>query len=243
MKIIIIKCALIICLLAPKAMFAQEIMLSDKKLKILTLGDSNGTFPYSWPQQLQLALPNSQIFNLSKSGRTIGFLNLGDSSLNSRLVIDQNLKKASAFMPDRPYDYIILELGTNDAKAVFAKTQQDVAGNLAGLIDQIQNSIYPTVKTAKIVVISPPPYGIQADTTSKYKGGNARVKAMSINFRKVARKKKCLFVNGFKTPGLNVNTMTIDGLHLDATGSKNLILPLVKLFVKFSDIHITNVFK
>src|SRR4051812_10908637 len=89
-------------LLLPFVLTAQDTASSKRSLNIFTLGDSNGTFPHSWPKQLQLALPNAQVFNISKSGRTIGFLNLGDSSLNSLLVIDENLKKAAEFTRERP---------------------------------------------------------------------------------------------------------------------------------------------
>src|SRR5690349_14635133 len=91
------KSYLVFLLLLPFAVLAQSSVLSDKQLNIFTLGDSNGTFPYSWPKQLQLALPNAQVFNISKSGRTIGFVNNGDSTLNSLLVINEILKKAADF--------------------------------------------------------------------------------------------------------------------------------------------------
>lgn len=206
--------------------------ISNKSLNILTLGDSNGTFPYSWPQQLKLALPNAQVFNISKSGRTIGFLNLGDSSLNSLLVIDENLKKAAAFTNDRPYDFIILELGTNDGKAVFADRQEEVPLNLEKLILKIKICNYNSINKAKIVIISPPPYGAKAEATEKYKGGNKRVERMSKSFKKIAKRTHSLFVNGYKTPGLNIEAMTADGLHLDATGSRKLIEPVIKLITK-----------
>src|SRR5581483_7748001 len=98
----------ILLLLFPCMMFAQTTPLSDKKLHIFTLGDSNGSFPFSWPVQLQQALPNATVFNISKSGRTIGFVNNGDSSFNSLLVIDENLEKANEAANDNPYDFIIL---------------------------------------------------------------------------------------------------------------------------------------
>ncbi len=214
-------------ILAPVMLRAQNGALSNNRLNILTLGDSNGTFPQSWPVQLQTALPNATVFNISKSGRTIGFLNLGDSTLNSLMVIDANLKKAADATGTRPYDFVILELGTNDAKAVFADRQQEVPANLAKLIGAIQHSSYPVISKAKIVVISPPPYGSKAETTEKYKGGGQRVQAMSATFAKVARQNHCLFVNGYITPGLDVETMTADGLHLDAAGSRKLIEPVV----------------
>jgi lysophospholipase L1-like esterase len=221
-------------LLATTASFAQNNVLSDKKLNILTLGDSNGTFPYSWPQQLKLALPNADIFNISKSGRTIGFLNLGDSTLNSLAVIDQNLKKAADFTGERAYDFIIIDLGTNDGKAVFANRQQEVPVHMQELISRIKNCPYATIKNAKLVIISPTPYGTKAEATEKYAGGSARVKAMSDAFKKIAGQNNALFVNGLTIPGLDVETMTADGLHLDATASRKLIEPVVAAMINIT---------
>ena len=217
-------------LLLPSAsvLFAQQ----QPAPNILTLGDSNGTFPFSWPQQLKKELPHAQVFNISKSGRTIGFVNNGDSTLNSLLVIDENLKKAADFTKDRPYDFIIMELGTNDAKAVFADRQKEVPRNLEKLIHKIKNSSYTSINRAKIIIVSPPPYGSKATATEKYKGGDKRVKDMSRSFKKIAKRNGCLFVNGYKTPGLDIETMTADGLHLDAVGSKKLMDPVIKLIVK-----------
>jgi lysophospholipase L1-like esterase len=148
------------------------------------------------------------------------------------MVIDANLTKAAEATGNRPYDYVILELGTNDGKAVFADRQQEVAPNLDKLIRAIQHSNYPSISRAKIVIISPPPYGSKAEATEKYKGGGQRVQAMSQAFARVARKNHCLFVNGYNTPGLDVETMTADGLHLDAAGSRKLIEPVVAIIIK-----------
>jgi lysophospholipase L1-like esterase len=205
--------------------------MSDQKLNIFTLGDSNGTFPHSWPKQIQWALPNAQVFNISKSGRTIGFVNNGDTTLNSLMVIDENLKKAADVTGNRPFDFIVLELGTNDGKAVFANRQAEVPVNLQKLIDKIKHCSYPSISKARIIIISPPPYGTKAEATEKYAGGGQRVKAMSETFKKVAKHNHCLFVNGYKTPGLNIDTMTADGLHLDAVGSRKLIEPVVTLML------------
>ncbi|GGF26562.1 SGNH/GDSL hydrolase family protein [Hymenobacter cavernae] len=226
-----IKFLLAFLVLVPFVLSAQTAALDSKPLNIFTLGDSNGTFPESWPKQLKDALPNAQVFNISKSGRTIGFLNLGDSTLNSLLVLDENLKKAADFTQARPFDFVVVELGTNDGKAVFADQQQEVPDNLEKLVKQIKTCPYPTISNARIIIISPPPYGAKAEATAKYAGGGKRVEAMSKAFQKVAKRNNCLFVNGYKTPGLNVETMTADGLHLDAAGSKKLIEPVVKLML------------
>jgi acyl-CoA thioesterase-1 len=220
-------------LLVPFLLSAQDSSSPKKKLHILTLGDSNGSFPYSWPKQLQLALPNAEVLNISKSGRTIGFVNLGDSSLNSLLVIDENLKKAAEFAKDQSFDFIVIELGTNDAKAVFDKQQKEVPQNLQRLIQKIKGSGYSSVSQGKIIIISPPPYGEKAQLQAKYTGGDKRVKKMSKTFRKVAKRNGCFFLNGYKTPGLDINKMTADGLHLDAEASKKLIAPVLKIMAQY----------
>ncbi|CAN5703937.1 SGNH/GDSL hydrolase family protein [soil metagenome] len=224
------KIQLVFCilLLLSFAVNAQSDNTQKKQLNILTLGDSNGSFPFSWPIQLGEAIPNANVFNISKSGRTIGFLNLGDSSLNSLFVIDTNIKKAAAFIKDKSYNFIVIELGTNDAKAVFKYRQKEVPGNLEILINKIKHSTYASINGAEIIIISPPPFGAKAEATVKYKGGDKRVEKMSRAFKKIARRNNCLFINGYKTPGLDINIMTSDGIHLDETGSKKLIVPVVE---------------
>jgi acyl-CoA thioesterase-1 len=225
------KKLLLFLLLLPALLHAQT-PASDKALNIFTLGDSNGTFPQSWPKQLELALPRAQVFNISKSGRTIGFVNNGDSTLNSLLVIDENLRKAAEFTKERPFDFVVLELGTNDAKAVFADRQKEVAANLETLIHKIKTCPYPAIRQARIIIISPPPYGTKAEALPKYQDGDARVRAMSTAFRKVARRTHSLFVNGYQTPSLDINTMTADGLHLDATASRLLVAPVLAIMAR-----------
>jgi lysophospholipase L1-like esterase len=219
----------LLLLLVPLAPPAQTKPPAKKVLNIFTLGDSNGTFPHSWPHQLQLAFPDAQVFNISKSGRTIGFINLNDTALNSLMMIDGNLARAAEFTKDRAFDFVVLELGTNDAKAVFASRQEEVPANLDRLIKKIKGCSYATINKAKIIIISPPPYGDKAEATEKYAGGGKRVKNMSHAFEKVAKQNGCLFVNGYTTPGLNINTMTTDGLHLDSIASQKLVAPVVKL--------------
>lgn len=220
-------CVSVVLLFAVLA--AQAPAPARRSLNILTLGDSNGTFPHSWPQQLERALPNTRVYNLSKSGRTIGFVNNGDSSLNSLLVIEDNLRKAAEFTNGWAFDYVVLALGTNDAKAVFADRQAEVPTNLEQLIHRIQRSKYPVISRAKVIIISPPPQGAKAEATAKYRGGSQRVEHMSSSFRQVAQRTQCLFVDGYHTPGLDVETMTADGVHLDAAGSQKLIAPVVTL--------------
>lgn len=219
----------LLVLLLTVGLAAQTPAPARRTLNVFTLGDSNGIQPTSWPKQLELARPNTRVFNISRSGRTIGFVNNGDSSLNSLLVIEENMRKAAEFTRDWPFDYIVLALGTNDAKAVFADRQAEVPGNLEKLIQRIQSSPYPVVAKARILIVGPPPQGRKAEATAKYQGGNQRVAAMSAAFREVARRTGCQFVDGYRTPGLDIETMSADGIHLDAAGSQKLVAPVLPL--------------
>ncbi|WP_018628815.1 glycosyl hydrolase family 28 protein [Niabella aurantiaca] len=224
----VLKSFFIFLLQLPFLLCAQA-RAQTKALHILTLGDSNGSFPYSWPQQLKQALPGTAVVNISRSGRTIGFVNNGDSTLNALGMLEKMLTQAVASANGRAFDFIVLELGTNDAKSVFANRQQEVPRNLEQLIRKIKSSRYPAISKAAIIIIAPPPYGTKAEATEKYRGGNLRVEKMSRSFKEVALRNGCFFVNGYKTPGLHINTMTTDGLHLDAAGSAALIAPVAAL--------------
>jgi len=185
-----------------------------------------GQHRLGWPCHVQL-------FQYQQVWTNHWFVNNGDSSLNSLMVLDANLKRAADSTGDKPFDFIVLQLGTNDGKAVFADRQHEVPEHMQQLIHQIQSSAYKSINQAKVIIVSPPPYGSKAEATAKYKGGGMRVKDMSKAFAKIARRNHCLFVNGYKTPGLDIEMMTADGLHLDATASRKLIEPVVRVMLKY----------
>jgi acyl-CoA thioesterase-1 len=55
---------------------------------------------------------------------------------------------------------------------------------------------------------------------------------MANAFQKVAHRTHSLFVNGYKTPGLDINTLTADGLHLDDTASRLLVAPVLAIMAR-----------
>lgn len=84
--------------------------VTDLKCNILAIGDSNGQNKGGWVDQLKKMMPESNIVNLSESGRTIGFDNNGRERLNALKNIDAYLDKAQ--VEKKRYDYIIVCLGT-----------------------------------------------------------------------------------------------------------------------------------
>jgi lysophospholipase L1-like esterase len=93
-------------------------ILSKRIIKILTIGDSNGAFEGSWVEKLKQAHDGYLIYNTSVSGNTIGFNNNNKTSLNTLLNVDRYLDEADDYLDG--LDDIIIMLGTNDCKAVFA---------------------------------------------------------------------------------------------------------------------------
>ncbi|MDD3319861.1 MAG: GDSL-type esterase/lipase family protein [Paludibacter sp.] len=203
----------------------------NKRLHILTLGDSNGTFSYGWPQQLKDEIPYVDVLSISRVGKTIGFNNNGDSTLNQLATLENDLLNANIYIGLEEYDYIVIGLGTNDAKYDFRNNQNEVYANLELLIKRLQTFQYKSISMAKIVIKSPTPYGIKSQSQAKYVGGNDRVKEMNTRFKEIAQKYNCIFVDTFTSLCNDIEILSNDGLHLNEVGQKK-IADLIAIEIK-----------
>ena len=185
---------------------------------ILAIGDSNGAFDYGWVNQLQKILPNYKIFNTSISGNTIGFDNLGRPELNTLKNLDSYLK--SAINSLGKIDYVVIMLGTNDAKSVFKYKQDEVVTNMQLLISRI-NSFNLKTKP-HLIIMSPPPYGSNKLLAEKYQGGEKRVKHLAKKYNKLAKKNGCIYINVYNALKHIFKQHSQDGVHLDAEGQKEI---------------------
>lgn len=200
----------------------------DDSVRILTLGDSNGTFSYAWPYQLVKEMPNSVLFNVSRSGKTIGFNNNGEKVLNQLATLDADLEEINEKVGERKIDYIVIGLGTNDAKSDFKDRQDEVFFNLESLIKKIQSCKYESLKSARIIIKSPTPYGIRSQSQPKYIGGDDRVKRMNSVFRKIAMRYNCIFVDTYMPFKKKMDAFSEDGLHLNAEGQSCMARLIIK---------------
>lgn len=184
--------------------------------KILTIGDSNGAVENGWVNQLRVIRFDDFIMNTSVSGNTIGFDNLGRSGLNTLRNIDEYMNKAGKELggPDR----IIIMLGTNDCKAVFADSLENVPENLEKLIRQIKSHPVYKASTPQIYIVSPPPFGKDEELIEKYYGGTDRIEWLFPRFKKVARKMDCHFIDTYHTLLPVWKEHSIDGIHLTTDG-------------------------
>ncbi|GGK27830.1 hypothetical protein GCM10007962_22640 [Yeosuana aromativorans] len=200
------------------------ISFSQNPKNILVLGDSNGALDYGWVNQLKNKLPNDHLFNTSRPGNTIGFDNNGRVELNTLKNLDHYLKTAQDSLGR--IDYVIMMLGTNDAKYVFKDRQNEVVSNMKLLITQINNYNFSFKTKPHIIIMSPPPYGSDNTLAKKYQGGLKRVKRITGNFKKIARTCNCDFVNVYEALKNVFNQYTKDGVHLEKEG-QNVIANLV----------------
>ena len=149
---------------------------------LLTIGDSNGASAHGWVVQLQNSMPDARIINRSFSGNTIGFDNNGQAKLNTLRNIDNYITTAINEAKPQSIDKILICLGTNDCKAVYADSQAQVPLNMRKLITVIRERL--NGNTPAIIIISPPPYGPDSILPDKYKGGMAASAPWPVNLKK-----------------------------------------------------------
>jgi lysophospholipase L1-like esterase len=192
-------------------------MLSDVALshvnsrKILTLGDSNGAAENGWVNQLRWIRFNDVIYNESKSGRTIGFYNLGDTMLNALVNIEKFLTNAEKNLIR--VDDIIIMLGTNDCKAIFDEQLTIVPKNLDSMIKKIKAHPFYLANKPRIHIVSPPPYGSDKNMLEKYHGGAERIAYLFPRFKEIANKNNCNFIDVYSKLLLNWDYYAKDGIH------------------------------
>lgn len=189
---------------------------SQKGERILVMGDSNGAASNGWVDQLKKMRPDDTFCNLSIHGNTIGFDNLEQDTLNTLRNIDSYLKRAIQQMGG--VDRILIWLGSNDCKAVFASMTSEILGNLNDLLREIkQNDISGT---AKIVFIMPPPMAADSLLEAKYHGGEKRLKSLIPHLERVVKKNDCFFLNIHDSLSATFPQLNSDGIHLNKKGAE-----------------------
>ena len=186
--------------------------------KILAIGDSNGAFDYGWVDQLARLRFDDWIYNTAISGNTIGFDNNNNKKLNTLRNVDSYMSDASAQL--NSLDAIIIMLGTNDCKAVFTDNLERVPENLHTLIEKIKShAIYKRYQPT-IFVVSPPPYGPDEMLIAKYRNGGKRIATLIPQFKMIAEREQCNYVDNFERLKGVFEYFTTDGIHLNPEGQK-----------------------
>lgn len=200
---------------------------TNLKYNILTLGDSNGQNKGGWVDQLKRMLPNSNIVNISKSGRTIGFDNNGKKDLNALANIDDYLNEAQNKIGNKKYDYVIVCLGTNDTKKDFADKQKEVVANFDTLLNKISQHSLSKKSKPKFIFVTPPPMRTK-NVLEKYDGGNQRIGELIPQFTSIAQAKKFIVIDIYH-PLLGImDYYAEDGIHMAGEGQQIIAADIVE---------------
>lgn len=113
----------------------------------------------------------------------------------------------------RPIDLVILMLGTNDVKARFSVTAEDVAASLDRLIRTIRASeTGPGRGAPQVLLVCPPPVLETGCLKGMFQGGAAKSAAPAPLARRVAEAHGARFLDA----GAHIAVSPIDGVHFDA---------------------------
>jgi lysophospholipase L1-like esterase len=195
---------------------AKKESAPDKPLKILAIGDSNGALKDGWVTQLKKIMPYDTIYNISISGNTIGYNNLGRSTLNTLNNIGSYINKAYSYLGH--IDQVILMLGTNDCKTVFKDSLSYVPENMRKLIIDIKTKTSKHKEKPVIFIVSPPPFGPDEMLGEKYTGGLDRVTWLNGQLEMIAKEENVRFIDSFHILLPVFKNVTIDGVHLNPEG-------------------------
>lgn len=118
-----------------------------------------------------------------------------------------------------PVDVMTLMLGTNDAKARFSTTPDQIASGIAGLLDVATHDEYQTRHGGfKILLICPPPVLEQGPIRQEFFGARARSQALPPLYRALAANYGC----GFLDAGEVISVSPVDGVHFDEDAHRKL---------------------
>ena len=201
---------------------------------LLCYGDSNthGTLPMPdidasgrlgpddcWPGVMAKALGSGwRVIEEGHPGRTT----LHDDPLEGRH------KNGLAVLPailesHLPIDLVIVKLGTNDLKARFAVTGNDIARSVEKLGLFIQASgAGPGGKAPALLIVAPPPILETGPLAGMFAGGKAKSLAFAAEYATAARRLGA----GFVDAGQHIDVDPVDGIHYDAAAHRTLGLAI-----------------
>jgi lysophospholipase L1-like esterase len=202
--------------------------------RVMVYGDSNtwgwipvqNGFPSTryeeakrWPGVLQAALGSEyEVIDEGLSARTT---DLPDPTLPQ---IDGAGLDGSAYLPAAiashlPLDLVVIMLGTNDLKAMYARSPLRIAlgmGKLVDIVASTKGGVGTTYGAPKVLVLAPPPLGPQSVFKDMFAGGVEKSQALAPYYRGIAETAGAEFLD----VGQVTKTNGSDGIHFSEAGQK-----------------------
>ena len=206
-----------------------------KKIRILCYGDSN-TFGYipgrggrynchtRWPGRLQELLGSEyQVREEGLCGRTTAFEDVTEPGRNGLDRIREAVERSL------PLDLLIIMLGSNDCKAQFGASAQEIAGGLEQVAAQARGGEASGFRVLLVAPAAMTDRVMHSGFGSEFDQRSIKVsKELAEAYEALARKYGCDFLDGSKVTQVS----EIDGLHLDAEGHGRLAEAVVKYLQK-----------
>jgi lysophospholipase L1-like esterase len=177
----------------------------------LTLGDSNAASKYGWALQLGMIFPYATVINRSIPGKCVGITNQNNENLNSLLTIDTTLQKINSHV-----DYIVIGLGTNDAKRDYDSRIKEYPVNMRTFIKKIKNSELYRRDKPRLIILACPPIDESIVNTVKYGGAAKRIEMFNRELVKIAKEESAAYLDSQTSFALlpEGTPVTSDGVHL-----------------------------
>ncbi len=206
-----------------------------KKIRILCYGDSN-TFGYipgrggrynchtRWPGRLQELLGSEyQVIEEGLCGRTTAFEDVTEPGRNGLDRIRDAVERSL------PLDVLVIMLGSNDCKAQFGASAQEIAGGLEQVAAQARGGEASGFRVLLVAPAAMTDRVMHSGFGSEFDQRSIKVsKELAEAYEALARKYGCDFLDGSKVTQVS----EIDGLHLDAEGHGRLAEAVVKYLQK-----------
>jgi len=192
-------------------------------MQILCYGDSNtwGCVPVTdpdapprrlprderWPGVLRLELgPGHWVVEEGLNGRTTGYDDPDEPHRNGLALL------APILLTHQPLDLVILLLGTNDLKARFRVSAEEIAHGAARLVDEVRASdCGPDGRAPAVLLVCPPPLGRSMRFAEVFAGGREKSRRLARAYAAVAGSRGCAFLDA----GIHARASDTDGIHLD----------------------------
>lgn len=112
----------------------------------------------------------------------------------------------------KPFDLLIIMLGTNDLKHRFSLTPFDIAEG-AGRLVQIARRIDDAVEgpAPAVLLVAPPPVATLSDFAAMFRGAEEKSRALSAEFARVAHELSCPLLDLARVAA----SSPVDGIHFD----------------------------
>ncbi len=185
---------------------------------ILAFGNSNtwGATPATgarmeksvrWPGVMAKALGTDfEVIEEGLRGRTIAFDDPEEDGRNGLLYFPPCLRSHA------PLDLVIVSLGCNDCKARFAASPEQIAANVAHLLDvALASDVGPNGNPPLVLLVAPPPMAKLTGYAEMFAGGAEKALKLPALYQRLAEGRGV----GFVDAGAFIHASDADGIHYE----------------------------